>query len=69
MYQVSQSILIHDHETQTAQKNPLKSKMMHHPHGWILKQLEASAGTTWYDSLYQFEECLIQLQKSIHPSL
>jgi hypothetical protein len=64
-YQVSQSILIHEYETSTAEKNPLMYKMMHHPHGQTLKQLEAFAGATWDNCLYPFEECLIHVERYI----
>ncbi|KAJ8107220.1 hypothetical protein OPT61_g9014 [Boeremia exigua] len=59
-YQVSQSILIHTYETLTAEQNPLMYKVMHHPHGQTLKQLEAFAGSSWKDGLFPLEECLIQ---------
>ncbi|KAF2271110.1 hypothetical protein CC78DRAFT_611140 [Lojkania enalia] len=42
-YQVSQSALVHPDETPTAPKNPLMHRMMRHPHGQTLKQLEAFA--------------------------
>jgi hypothetical protein len=62
-YQVSQSIPIHEYETQTAQKNLLVYKTMHHMHGQTLKLLDAFAGTTWDGCLYAFDECLMQVQK------
>jgi hypothetical protein len=62
-YQVAQSILIHEYETQTAQRNPSVLKMLHHTHGQTLKNLEAFAGSTWDNCLYPFEECLMQVQK------
>ncbi|KAF1845084.1 uncharacterized protein K460DRAFT_354938 [Cucurbitaria berberidis CBS 394.84] len=61
-YQVSQSILIHQYEKLTAEKNPLMSKVMRHPHGQTLKQLEAFSGATWDNCLYPFEECLIRVE-------
>ncbi|KAH7402342.1 kinase-like domain-containing protein [Phaeosphaeria sp. MPI-PUGE-AT-0046c] len=61
-YQVSQSILIHTYETSTAEKNPLMSKVMRHPHGQTLKQLEAFVGSTWDNCLFPFEECLIRVE-------
>ncbi|RMZ81401.1 hypothetical protein DV738_g2281, partial [Chaetothyriales sp. CBS 135597] len=68
-YQVSQSILIHSYETLTAEKNPLMYKMMRHPHGQTLKQLEAFAGSTWDNSLYPFQECLIRTEQWADPIL
>jgi hypothetical protein len=62
-YQVAQSILIHSYETATAAKNPLMYKMMHHPHGRTLKQLEAFAGGTWNNCLPPFQECLISAER------
>jgi hypothetical protein len=62
-YQVAQSILIHSYETATATKNPLMYKMMHHPHGRTLKQLEAFAGGTWNNCLPPFQECLISAER------
>jgi hypothetical protein len=64
-YQVSQSILIHTYETLTAEKNPLMYKMMRHPHGKTLKELEAFMGSTWDHGLYPFEECLIRVEKYV----
>ncbi|KAH7382206.1 kinase-like domain-containing protein [Pyrenochaeta sp. MPI-SDFR-AT-0127] len=61
-YQVSQSVLIHAYETLTAEKNPLMYRMMRHPHGQTLKQLEAFVGSTWDSCLYPFEECLIRVE-------
>ncbi|KAF2127780.1 hypothetical protein P153DRAFT_368332 [Dothidotthia symphoricarpi CBS 119687] len=61
-YQVSQSVLIHTYETLTAEKNPLMYKVMRHPHGQTLKQLEAFVGSTWDNSLFPFEECLIRVE-------
>jgi len=34
-------------------------KMMRHPYGQTLKQIEAFAGSTWDDCLFPLEECLI----------
>lgn len=65
-YQVSQSILTHTYETSTAEKNPLMNRVMRHPHGQTLKQLEAFAGSTWKDSLFPLEECLVRVEKSVH---
>jgi hypothetical protein len=62
-YQVAQSILIHCYETATAQKNPLMYKMMRHPHGETLKQLEAFVGGTWDNCLYPFQHCLISVER------
>jgi hypothetical protein len=62
-YQVSQSILIHTYETLTAEKNPLMYKMMRHPHGQTLKQLEAFVCSTWENCLFPFEECLIRVER------
>ncbi|KAB2098839.1 hypothetical protein AG0111_0g12958 [Alternaria gaisen] len=62
-YQVSQSILIHTYEETTAEKNPLMYKVMRHPHGQTLKQLEAFAGSTWDNCLFPFEECLIRAER------
>jgi hypothetical protein len=61
-YQVSHSILIHSYETLTAEKNALMYKMMRHPHGQTLKQLEAFAGGTWDNCLYPLQECLIRVE-------
>ncbi|KAI4914726.1 hypothetical protein J4E90_004758 [Alternaria incomplexa] len=62
-YQVSQSILIHTYEETTVGKNPLMYKVMHHPHGQTLKQLEAFVGSTWDNCLFPFEECLIRVER------
>ncbi|CAN9473666.1 unnamed protein product [Alternaria alternata] len=62
-YQVSQSILIHTYETTTAEKKPLMYKVMRHPHGQTLKQLEAFAGSTWDNCLFPFEECSIRAER------
>lgn len=62
---MSQSILIHSYETLTAEKNPLMYKVMRHPHGQTLKQLDAFAGTTWDNCLFPFEECLIRVEKYV----
>jgi hypothetical protein len=62
-YQVSQSILIDGYERSTAKQNPLMNKVMRHPHGQTLKQLEAFAGRTWDDCLIIFKECLIRTQR------
>ncbi|CAN9184199.1 unnamed protein product [Alternaria alternata] len=64
-YQVSQSILIHTYEETTAEKNPLMYKVMRHPHGQTLKQLEAFAGSTWDNCLFPFEECLIRTERCV----
>ncbi|KAH5433184.1 hypothetical protein HBI32_055360 [Parastagonospora nodorum] len=61
-YQVAQSILIHTYETCTAEQNPLMNKVIRHPHGQTLKQLEAFAGSTWDNCLFPFEECLIRVE-------
>ncbi|KAH7110055.1 kinase-like domain-containing protein [Dendryphion nanum] len=61
-YQVSQSVLIHTYETSTAEKNPLMYKVMRHPHGQTLKQLEAFVGSAWDNCLFPFEECLIRVE-------
>ncbi|KAI4667376.1 uncharacterized protein J4E79_002062 [Alternaria viburni] len=61
-YQVSQSILIHTYEESTVEKNPLMYKVMHHPHGQTLKQLEAFVGSTWDNCLFPVEECLIRVE-------
>ncbi|KAF1354277.1 hypothetical protein EJ07DRAFT_133379 [Lizonia empirigonia] len=61
-YQVSQSVLVHTYETSTAEKNPLMYKVMRHPHGQTLKQLEAFVGSTWDNCLFPFEECLIRVE-------
>lgn len=61
-YQVSQSVLIHTYETATAEKNPLMYKVMRHPHGQTLKQLDAFVGSTWNNCLFPFEECLIRVE-------
>lgn len=65
-YQVSQSILIHSYETLTAKKNPIMHKLMRHPHGQTLKQLEAFASSTWDNCLYPFQECLIRVERYVH---
>ncbi|KAJ4376327.1 Phosphotransferase enzyme [Neocucurbitaria cava] len=62
-YQVSQSVLIHVYETTTAEKNPLMYKVMRHPHGQTLKQLEAFVGSTWDNCLFPFVECLIRVER------
>ncbi|RII14889.1 hypothetical protein CUC08_Gglean003811 [Alternaria sp. MG1] len=62
-YQVSQSILIHTYEETTVEKNPLMYKVMRHPHGQTLKQLEAFAGSTWDNCLFPFEECLVRAER------
>ncbi|KAF1951434.1 hypothetical protein CC80DRAFT_519375 [Byssothecium circinans] len=62
-YQVAQSILIYGYETETANKNPLMHKMMHHPHGQTLKQLEAFASSTWDNCLFPLRECLINVER------
>lgn len=62
-HQVSKSILIHSYETLTAEKNPLMYKMMRHPHGQTLKQLEAFAGSTWDNCLYPLQECLMRVER------
>ncbi|KAL6704899.1 Phosphotransferase enzyme [Coniothyrium glycines] len=62
-YQVSQSILIHKYEATTAEKNPLMHKVIRHPHGQTLKQLEAFAGSTWDNCLYPFQDCLINVER------
>jgi len=64
-YQVSQSILIHTYEETTVGKNPLMYKVMHHPHGQTLKQLEAFVGSTWDNCLFPFEECLIRVERYV----
>jgi hypothetical protein len=64
-YQVSQSILIHTYETSTAEKNPLMKKVMRHPHGQTLKQLEAFVGSTWDHCLFPLEECLICVERCV----
>ncbi|PNS14387.1 hypothetical protein CAC42_6900 [Sphaceloma murrayae] len=61
-YQVSQSILIHVYETTTARDNPLMYKVMRHPHGQTLKNLEAFIGSTWNNCLFPLEECLIRVE-------
>ena len=68
-YQVSQSVLIHTYETSTAEKNPLMYKVMRHPHGQTLKQLEAFAGSTWDNCLFPFEECLIRVERCVDLSV
>jgi len=68
-YQVSQSVLIHTYETCTAEKNPLMYKVMRHPHGQTLKQLEAFAGSTWDNCLFPFEECLIRVERCVDLSV
>jgi hypothetical protein len=50
-YQVSQSVLIRSYEILTAERNPLMSKVMRHPHGQTLKQLDAFVGSTWDNCL------------------
>lgn len=40
-------------------------KVMRHPHGQTLKQLDAFAGTTWDNCLFPFEECLIRVEKYV----
>lgn len=62
-YQVAQSILIHSYETRTAKENPLMHKMMRHPQGKTLKQLEAFANATWDNCLFPFRECLIRMRR------
>lgn len=64
-YRVSQSILSLTYETYTAEKNPLMNKVMRHPHGQALNQLEAFAGSTWDDCLFPFEECLIRVERCV----
>lgn len=64
-YQVSQSILIYAYEETTAEENPLMYKVMRHPHGQTLKQLEAFAGSTWDNCLFPFEECLIRAERCV----
>lgn len=61
--QVSMSVLIHTYETATADNNPLMHKVMRHPHGQTLKQLEAFAGSTWDDGLFPLEECLVRVER------
>jgi hypothetical protein len=65
---VSQSVLIHPYETLTAERNPLTSKVMRHPHGQTLKQLDAFVDSTWNNCLYPFEKCLIRVEKYNDPS-
>jgi len=65
-YQVSQSILIHTYEESTVEKNPLMYKVMHHPHGQTLKQLEAFVGSTWDNCLFPLEECLIRVARCVN---
>lgn len=64
-YRVAQSIFIHSYETLTAENNPLMYKMMHHPHGQTLKQLEAFTGATWDNCLYPLQECLISVERYV----
>ena len=64
-YQVSQSILIHTYDTSTAEKNPLMHKVMRHPHGQTLKQVEAFVGSTWENGLFPLEECLIRIERCV----
>jgi hypothetical protein len=64
-YQVSQSIPVHTYETSTAEKNPLMYKVMRHPHGQTLKQLEAFVGSTWDNCLFPFAECLIRVERCV----
>ncbi|KAG9200399.1 Phosphotransferase enzyme [Epicoccum nigrum] len=62
-YQVAQSIMIHTYETSTRKQNPVMFKVMHLPHGSTLKQLEAFANSTWDNTLFPFEECLIRMER------
>jgi hypothetical protein len=66
-YQVAQSIMIHTYETSTRKKNPVMFKVMHLPHGSTLKQLEAFANSTWDNTLFPFEECLIRVERWVDP--
>lgn len=68
-YQVSQSILIHEYETMTAESNTLMSKAIRHPHSQTLKQLEAYVGSAWDNCLYPLEECLINVERYFDLSL
>ena len=65
-YQVSQSILIHTYEESAVERNPLMYKVMHHPHGQTLKQLEAFVGSTWDNCLFPLEECLIRVERCVN---
>ncbi|KAK3216472.1 hypothetical protein GRF29_8g3379801 [Pseudopithomyces chartarum] len=47
----------------TAEKDPLMNKVMRHPHGKTLKQVEAFVGATWDNCLFPFEECLISIER------
>lgn len=62
-HQVSQSILIHGYETESARENPLMYKMMRHYQGQTLKQLDAFANATWNNSIFPLRECLIRMQR------
>jgi len=62
-YQVAHSIMIQHYGTMTAAKNPLMYKVMRHPHGQTLKQLEAFAGETWNNYFYPFQHCLISVER------
>lgn len=64
-YQVAQSILIYSYETRTANENPLMHKMMRHPQGKTLKELEAFANATWDNCLYPLQECLIGVERQV----
>lgn len=64
-YQVSQSVLVYTYETSTAEKIPLMYKVMRHPHGQTLKQLEAFVGSTWDNCLFPFEGCLIRVERCV----
>ncbi len=64
-YQVAQSILIYSYETRTAKDNPLIYKMMRHPQGKTLKELEAFANATWDNCLYPLQECLIGVERQV----
>lgn len=65
-YRAYQSLLIHTYETSTAKKNPLMNKVMRHPHGQTLKQLEAFVGSTWDNCLIHFESCLTTVEKYVY---
>jgi len=40
-------------------------KVMRHPHGQTLKQIEAFASSTWDNGLFPLEECLIRVEKCV----
>jgi hypothetical protein len=67
--QVERSLVLYVYKTETAKVNPLLDELLQIPHRVTRKHTVEFAANTWDEDIIPFRQCLIRLERFVHPAL